>query len=70
MAQVLQNMLNGVIGKGQSVITGIPDPFIMVDSERNVVYMNEPCAELTGFTDEEVVGKLKGTQVFNPNDLP
>ncbi len=70
MAQALQDMLNGVIGRGQSVITGIPDPFIMVDLERNIVYMNKPCVKLTGFSEEEAVGKLKGTQVFNPNNLP
>ncbi len=70
MAQAVKGMINGIIGKGQSVITGIPDPFIMVDLDRNILYMNEPCAELTGFSIEEAVGKLKGPQVFNPNNLP
>ncbi len=70
MAQALRDMLSGVIGRGQSVITGIPDPFILVDLNRHILYMNEPCADLTGFSTEEAVGKLKGVQVFNPNNLP
>ncbi len=70
MAQALHKMLNGVIGQGQSVIRGIPDPFIMVDNERNILFMNEACAELTGFSIEEAVGKMKGVEIFNSHKLP
>ncbi len=70
MAQALQDMLNGVIGEGQSIKNGIPDPFIITTLERDIVFMNEACAELTGFSVVEAVGKLKGPQIFNPNNLP
>jgi len=70
MAQALQKMLNGIIGRGESLVKGIPDPFVMVDLERNILYMNEACAEMTGFSVEETVGKLKDPEVFNPHNLP
>ena len=70
MAQALKDMLNGIIGEGQSVKQGIPDPMIMTTLDRDIIFMNEACAELTGFSIEEAIGKLKGPQVFNPNDLP
>jgi len=69
MASSLKEMLDGVIGRGESVIHGIPDPFVMTDNNRLIVYMNEACEALTGFSKEETEGKLKGPQVFNSQEL-
>ncbi len=70
MAVSLKEMLDGVIGRGESVIHGIPDPFVMTDNNKLILYMNEACEALTGFSKEETEGKLKGPQIFNSQGLP
>lgn len=64
MAQALRNMINGVIGEGQSIKTGITDPFFVADKDLTVTYMNEACGELTGYAPEEVIGKMKCKDLF------
>ncbi len=40
-----------------SLKTAIADPLFMVDRDMTVTYMNEPCAELTGYRRREVEGR-------------
>ena len=59
MSASLNDMLNGVIGEGQSLKNGISDPFFMVDKDLTVKYANDTLLKLLGFTAEEVTGKMK-----------
>ena len=49
----------------ESLKQGIPDPFFIVNVELTITYMNKACAELTGFNVDEVVGKMKCSEVFH-----
>ena len=40
-------------------LTGIPDAVFTADEDHNLIYMNEACSRLTGYTKAEAVGKLK-----------
>ncbi|MFC1523735.1 response regulator [Thermodesulfobacteriota bacterium] len=42
----------------------IADPLFLVDTEMVITYMNEACAQLTGFKKEEVEGKLTCREIF------
>jgi methyl-accepting chemotaxis protein len=64
MANALRGMINGVIGEGQSIKTGITDPFFVADKDLTVTYMNEACGKLTGYAPEEVIGKMKCKDLF------
>jgi PAS domain S-box-containing protein len=48
-----------------SIVRGIADPMFVADKDLTVVYMNEACAEASGYSAEEAVGKMKCEQVFN-----
>ncbi|MCD6257414.1 PAS domain-containing protein, partial [Candidatus Aerophobetes bacterium] len=51
-----------------NVINNLPIPCFVVNKEdRTIQAMNQACAELTGFSVDEVVGKMKGPQVFSPH---
>ncbi len=47
-----------------SLKLGISDPFIMVDPDMNVTYMNDAAAKLAGVRPDEVQGKKTCGQVF------
>ena len=47
-----------------SLKEAIADPLFIVDLDMVVVYMNEACAQLTGFNQEETVGKLTCREIF------
>ena len=49
----------------ESVKFGIPDPFFVVDKEMKVTYMNDACAEATGYSKNEVINKMHCMDVFN-----
>jgi len=42
----------------------IADPLFLVDTNMIITYMNEACAQLTGFSKEEAEGKLTCRQIF------
>lgn len=42
----------------------IVDPLFMVDTNRVITYMNEACVQLTGYSKEEVEGKLTCQDIF------
>ncbi|MCL7487999.1 MAG: response regulator [Desulfobulbaceae bacterium] len=48
-----------------SLKEAIVDPLFIVDLDMVVVYMNEACAQLTGFTQEETAGKLTCREIFH-----
>ena len=57
MAQALQDMLNGVIGEGQSFKTGQGYPFFMTDRELKITYANDKFAAMVGMPQDELAGK-------------
>ncbi|MBN2073286.1 MAG: cache domain-containing protein [Actinobacteria bacterium] len=65
MADSLREMLNGVIGSGESIKKGITDPFITVNKDLTVTYMNESCAGICGYSYEEAVGKMTCKDMLN-----
>lgn len=67
MAKSLNDMMNGVIGEGQSIKNGIASPFFTVDEDLNVTFMNEAFSKLTGYKPEEVVGKMKCKDLLKSN---
>lgn len=70
--QVLQDITDLVQAESQlaegeqhaSVIEGILEPFFVVDRNLTVTFMNQACADLTGYTVDEVVGKVKCHEVL------
>ena len=56
--------INDQLELTQSLRNGISDPFFMVDTNLIITYMNKACAEATGFSIEESVGKLTCKEVF------
>jgi PAS domain S-box-containing protein len=48
-----------------SIIRGISDPFFVVDKDLKITYMNQACADATGWTLDETVGKMTCQDVFN-----
>jgi len=65
LASSLKDVMDGVIAEGQGIRNGITDPFFIVNKELTVTFMNEECAQATGWSIEEVVGKMKCKDVFN-----
>lgn len=47
-----------------SLKEAIADPLFIVDLDMVIVYMNEACAQLVGFSREETEGKLTCRQIF------
>ncbi len=47
-----------------SLKEAIADPLFMVDTGMVITYMNEACAQLTGYSKEEVEGRMTCRQVF------
>ncbi|MFC1837387.1 response regulator [Thermodesulfobacteriota bacterium] len=47
-----------------SLKVAIADPFFMVDTNMVITYMNEPCAQLTGYSKEEAEGRLTCQEIF------
>jgi len=47
-----------------SLKEAIADPLFIVDHDMVVIYMNEPCAQLTGYSREETEGKLTCRDIF------
>ena len=64
LAGSLRDMLTGVIGQGQSIKTGIPDPFFITDKEMTIQYMNQACEQVLGKKNEQVAGKVKCHDLF------
>ncbi|MBN1916573.1 MAG: Cache 3/Cache 2 fusion domain-containing protein [Verrucomicrobia bacterium] len=58
LAQALSDMLNGVIGRGESVIKGVSDPFFTTDTQLKITYINEAALGALGYKRDEVVGKM------------
>lgn len=48
----------------QSIVTGIHDPFIIVDDKLTVTYINDEAAALMGYSRQEVEGKMSCRQVM------
>ncbi|HEY3315555.1 MAG TPA: PAS domain-containing methyl-accepting chemotaxis protein [Bacillota bacterium] len=48
----------------QSVVKSLPDPLFITDSELTVVYMNEACEQLIGYSAAETVNRMKCQDVF------
>ncbi len=49
----------------KNILDRFPTPFFTVDPDLTITYMNHLLEELTGFTREEVVGKLTCANVLN-----
>ena len=47
-----------------SIVKGISDPFFVADKDLTITFMNRACAELTGYSVEEVVNRMKCHDVF------
>ena len=47
-----------------SLKEAIADPLFIVDLDMVIVYMNEACAQLTGYSREETEGKLTCREIF------
>lgn len=50
-----------------SLKEAIADPLFIVDLNMIVVYMNEACAQLTGFSKDETEGALTCSEIFQSN---
>lgn len=48
-----------------SILENFPTPFFMVNPDLIITHMNKRMAEITGYTREEVVGRMKCGQVLN-----
>jgi len=64
MAKALNDMLNGVIGEGQSIKTGLAEPFMVTDKDLTITYANEAFLKLAGYNANETIGKLKCSDVL------
>jgi methyl-accepting chemotaxis protein len=69
MAAALSDMLNGVIGEGQSIKNGITDPGFTADVNGIITFMNEAGEKLTGYSYSDVVGKMKVVELFNSEEF-
>ncbi len=68
---ILGNSFNYMVGSiknqieyANSLKVAIADPLFMVDTNMVITYMNEACAQLTGYSKEEAEGKLTCHEVF------
>ena len=50
-----------------SIIKGISDPFFVADGDLLVTYMNQACADLTGYSIDETVNKCTCREIFKSN---
>lgn len=50
-----------------SIISGIRDPFFIVDKDLVVTYINEAAAGAVGYRIDEIIGKMKCGDVFKSN---
>jgi PAS domain S-box-containing protein len=57
--------LNDALERNTSIVRGIADPMVAVDTEGVVTFMNEACEELTEFSRDDVVGKLGCRELFS-----
>lgn len=48
----------------ESINKGIPDPLFIVNPELTITYMNRACEQMTGYSAEETVNKMKCFDVF------
>ncbi len=67
LAASLQKTLAGIIekmGEGQSIKTGIADPFFTVDGDLTLTYLNEACQRMVGIEAGEVVGQMTCRELF------
>ncbi len=48
-----------------SLKTAIIDPLFVINTDMIITYMNNACEEITGYTKEEVEGKMTCSEVFN-----
>ena len=56
---LLYHQLNDKVEYANSIVHAIADPFFIVDHELTITYMNDACENLSGYTREEAVGKMK-----------
>jgi methyl-accepting chemotaxis protein len=68
-ALALSEMLNGVIGQGQSIKNGITDPGFTADVNGVMTFMNEAGEKLTGYSYGDVIGKMKAVELFNSEEF-
>ena len=40
-----------------SIIRGLALPFFVVDNDNKIIFFNEPLEKLTGYSEQEVLGK-------------
>ncbi len=67
LAESLQKTLAGIIekmGEGQSIKTGIADPFFTVDRDLTLTYLNEACQRIVAREADAVVGQLTCRELF------
>ncbi|MBU1742130.1 MAG: PAS domain-containing protein, partial [Proteobacteria bacterium] len=64
LADSLRAMLAGVIGSGESIKSGIADPFFTVDADMRITYINHVIEQMVGKTNEELIGKVTCQELF------
>jgi methyl-accepting chemotaxis protein len=67
LAQALSDMLNGVIGRGESITGGISDPFFTTDTDFKITYINDAALKVFGYSRDEVVGKMTCAELCRSN---
>jgi methyl-accepting chemotaxis protein len=68
-ALALSEMLNGVIGQGQSIKNGVTDPFFTTDNSLIITFLNTQCAAITGYSNDDAVGKITAGQLLGKPEL-
>ncbi len=49
--------LRTTVAQIESIMRGIPDAFYVIDKERRIIHWSKQAEELTGYTEEEAVGR-------------
>ncbi|HEX3031622.1 MAG TPA: methyl-accepting chemotaxis protein, partial [Bacillota bacterium] len=63
----LQQQMQDEKEYANSIVTGITDPFFIVDQNMIVTYINDAAQQAVGYSSKEVVGKMSCKDVFKSN---